>query len=136
MRIGFAIGNRKIIRYLNDVKYSVNSYTMNRPAIELGIASLSDEEYFKKTVAQIIATRQWTIDELQNRGFKVTDSATNFVFASPSKISAKELFTKLREKGIYVRWWDKPRLRDWLRISVGTDEEMQTLMDTIDQIIV
>ncbi len=135
MRIGFAVGNRKLIKYLNDVKYSINSYTMNRPAIELGIASLSDNEYFKETVDKVMSTRQWAIDELRSRGFAVTDSKTNFVFASPSKISAEELFRKLKERGIYVRWWDKPRLRDWLRISVGTDEEMRTLIREIDSIM-
>lgn len=134
MRIGFAIGNRKLIKYMNDVKYSVNSYTMNRPAIELGIASLSDEEYFRETVGRIIKTREWTTGELRTRGFKVTDSAANFVFASPSTITAKELFTRLRERGIYIRWWDKPRIRDWLRISIGTDEEMQALIDNIDEL--
>ncbi len=135
MRIGFAVGNRKLIKYLNDVKYSINSYTMNRPAIELGIASLSDEEYFNETVGKIVATRQWAQKELRDRGFRVTDSATNFLFASPGKKSAKELFEKLRERKIYVRWWDKPRLRDWLRISIGTDEEMKALIREIDELI-
>ncbi|MCR4787655.1 MAG: histidinol-phosphate transaminase [Lachnospiraceae bacterium] len=135
MRIGYAFGSSKLIKYLNDVKYSINSYTMNRPAIELGLASLSDEAYFKETVGKVISTRSWTKDELEKRGFTVTDSKTNFVFASPSKISAKELFTALKEKGIYVRWWDKDRIRDWLRISIGTDEEMRSLMLAIDTII-
>ena len=134
MRIGFAIGSRKLIGYLNDVKYSVNSYTMNRPAIDLGLASLSDDEYFEKTVSAVIRTREWTKKELLARGFRVTDSKTNFVFASPAAISAKELFTKLRERGIYVRWWDKDRLRNWLRISVGTDDEMKELIGAIDDI--
>ena len=134
MRIGYAMGCKKLIGYMNDVKYSINSYTMNRPAIELGIAALSDDEYFRKTVDSIIRTRQWTIDELKKRGFAVTDSKANFVFASPSKISAKELFESLKERGIYVRWWDKPRLRDYLRISVGTDEEMKALIEAVDDI--
>ena len=135
MRIGFAIGNRKLIKYLNDVKYSINSYTMNRPAIELGLASLADEDYFRETVAKTVATREWTKKALKERHFNVTDSKTNFVFASPSGISAKELFMGLKQRGIYVRWWDKDRIRDWLRISVGTDEEMQALIDAIDNII-
>ena len=135
MRIGFAVGSAKLIKYLNDVKYSINSYTMNRPAIELGLASLSDEEYFKETVAKTIATREWTKKELEKRGFKVTDSKTNFVFASPSDIGAGDLFSALRQQGIYVRWWDKDRIRDWLRISVGTDEEMKALIDAIDMIV-
>ena len=134
MRIGYAMGCAKLIGYMNDVKYSINSYTMNRPAIELGIASLSDDEYFKKTVDAIIRTRQWTINELRERGFAVTDSKTNFVFASPSKISAKELFERLKERRIFVRWWDKPRLREYLRISVGTDEEMRAFIDAVDDI--
>ena len=135
MRIGYAIGNSKLIRYLNDVKYSINSYTMNPPAIELGLAALSDEKKKKKTVAQIIATRQWTTEELRSRGFRVTDSKANFVFAAPAGISAKELFTKLKERRIFVRWWDKPRISDWLRISIGTDEEMRALIEAIDEII-
>ncbi len=135
MRIGYAMGNAKLIKYLNDVKYSINSYTMNRTAIDLGVAALSDDEYFNKTVGKIIKTRQWTTEELKKRGFEVTDSKTNFVFASPKCTSAKELFQKLREKKIYVRWWDKDRIRDWLRISVGTDEEMQILIGAIDEII-
>lgn len=133
VRIGFAMGNRKLIKYLNDVKYSINSYTMNRPAIELGVASLSDGEYFTKTVEDVIRTREWTKRELRDRGFTVTDSKTNFLFASPSAISAKELFESLRGCGIYVRWWDKPRLRDWLRISVGTDDEMKELIKAIER---
>ena len=134
MRIGFAIGSKKLIKYLNDVKYSINSYTMNRPAIELGLASLSDTEYFEKTVSDVIRTREWTKKELKARGFDVTDSRTNFVFASPSGIKAGDLFTKLRERGIYVRWWDKDRIRDWLRISIGTDDEMRIMVAAIDDI--
>ena len=135
VRIGFAMGNPRLIKYMNDVKYSINSYTMNRPAIELGLASLSDEEYFKKTVDSVIATRTWTIEELKNRGFAVTDSKTNFVFASPGKISAEKTYCELKARGIYVRWWNKPRISDWLRISIGTDEEMRALLDAIDAII-
>jgi len=135
MRIGYAFGNRKLIKYMNDVKYSINSYTMNRPAIDLGVAVLSDEEYFRECVAKTIATREWTIEELKSRGFEVTDSKTNFVLAAPKCIDAKGLFTALRERGIYVRWWDKERLRDWLRISIGTDEEMKALVSAVDEIV-
>ncbi len=134
VRIGYAFGNSKLIKYLNDVKYSINSYTMNRPAIDLGIAAISDVEYFEETVSKITATRQWSIEEFRKRGFEVSDSKTNFLFASPKCISAKDLFTGLREKNIYVRWWDKPRLREYLRISVGTDEEMKALLAAVDEI--
>lgn len=134
MRIGYAFGCPKLIKYMNDVKYSVNSYTINRPAIELGIAALSDDEYFTETVGKLVATREWTKEELAKRGFKFTDSKTNFVFASPSKVSAKELFTELKKRNIFVRFWDKDIIRDYLRISIGTDEEMQALMQAIDEI--
>ena len=131
------MGSRKLIGYMNDVKYSINSYTMNRPAIELGIASLADEEYFKRTVSAVVKTREWTAAELVKRGFSVTASKANFVFASPrgTGITAPRLFTKLRNRDIYVRWWDKVRLCDWLRISIGTDEDMQTFMDAVDDIL-
>ena len=137
MRIGFAMGNSRLIKYMNDVKYSINSYTMNRPAIELGIAALSDEEYYAGAVSKVIKTREWTDRELKARGFRVTDSRTNFVFAAPpaDKISAGKLFSALKERNIYVRWWDKDRLRDHLRISIGTDEEMQALITAIDEIM-
>lgn len=135
MRIGYAFGCPKLIKYMNDVKYSVNSYTINRPAIELGIAALSDDEYFTETVGKLVATREWTKEELAKRGFKFTDSKTNFVFASPSKVSAKELFTELKKRNIFVRFWDKDIIRDYLRISIGTDEEMQALMQAIDEIV-
>ncbi|MCR5686960.1 MAG: histidinol-phosphate transaminase [Lachnospiraceae bacterium] len=134
MRIGYAFGCSRLIKYLNDAKYSFNSYTMNRLTIELGVAALSDGEYFEKTVASVVRTREQSAEELRKRGFTVTDSKTNFLFARPSGISARELFRKLRERGIYVRWWDKPRLKDWLRISVGTDEQMHALMEAVDEI--
>lgn len=137
MRIGFAMGNSRLIKYMNDVKYSINSYTMNRPAIELGIAALSDEEYYADAVAKVVKTREWTARELRDRGFTVTDSRTNFVFAAPpaDRISARELFSGLKKRNIYVRWWDKDRLRDRLRISIGTDEEMQALIKAVDEIM-
>lgn len=136
VRIGFAMGCSKLIGYMNDVKYSINSYTMNRPAIELGIAALADDDYYKETIAKIIDTRERISGQLRERGFSVPDSKTNFVFAGcPECTSAKELFEGLRQKGIFVRWWDKPRLRDRLRITIGTDEEMDALINAIDDLI-
>ena len=134
MRIGFAIGSRELIKCMNDVKFSINSYTMNRAAIELGRAELADDEYFKETVAKVIKTREWTKNELGKRDFSFPDSKTNFVFAHPKKVSAEKLFKELRERNIFVRWWDKDILRDYLRISIGTDDEMRALVDAIDEI--
>ena len=134
MRIGFCVGCPKLIKYMNDVKYSVNSYTMNRPAIECGVAAIEDEDYFKETVGKVVATREWTKKELAARGFKFADSKTNFIFASPSKCSAKELFDELKKRNIYVRWWDKDRIRDYLRITIGTDDEMKAFIKAVDEI--
>jgi len=134
MRIGYAFGSAKLIKYMNDVKYSVNSYTMNRPSIICGVASIQDEDYFAETVNKVIETREWTKVELKKRGFTFADSKTNFIFASPSKMTAKELFDGLREKNIFVRWWGKPRIDSYLRISIGTKQEMERLIEAIDEI--
>lgn len=128
MRIGFAIGNKKLIRYLNDVKFSINSYTMNQPAIYWGIKAVEDEAYFRETLAKVIATRERCKAELAKLGFACTDSKTNFIFASHKRIPAKELFTYLRTKQIYVRYFEKPRIDNYLRITVGTNEQMDALL--------
>jgi len=125
-RIGFAISNEKVIQYLNDVKYSFNSYTMDALTIELGTAAILDKEYFEMTRNKIIETREWTKEELKKLGFHFGDSKSNFIFASHETISAEELFEALREADIYVRYFKKPeRINNYLRISIGTREEMQ-----------
>lgn len=125
-RIGFAISNEKIIKYLNDVKYSFNSYTMDALTIELGTAAIQDKEYFEMTRNKIIETREWTKEELRKLGFRFGDSKSNFIFATHEKISAIELFEALRETDIYVRYFKKPeRINNYLRISIGTQEEME-----------
>ncbi len=135
MRIGYAMGNEKLIGYMNDVKFSVNSYTLNRPAIDYGVAVLKDEEYFKDTVAKVIKTREWTGKALSDLGFSVTDSKTNFVFASHRETDAEYIFERLKEKKIYVRHFKQPRIRNYLRISVGTDDEMKRLMEELKRIL-
>ena len=125
-RIGFAISNEKVIKYLNDVKYSFNSYTMDALTIELGTAAIKDREYFEQTRDKIIATREWTKAELKKLGFRFGDSKSNFIFASHENIPAVELFEALREVDIYVRYFKKPeRINNYLRISIGTQEEME-----------
>ncbi len=128
MRIGYAMGNEKIIGYLNDVKNSVNSYTMSGVSIAAGAASVADETYFQDTVAKVVATRERVRGELEKLGFVCTDARTNFLFASHRTIPAREIFEALRAEKIYVRFWDKPRISDWMRISIGTDEEMDRVI--------
>lgn len=128
LRIGFCIGNEKLIRYLNDVKFSFNSYTMNLPAQLLGAEAVRDEAYFKEITGKIIVTRERVKGELKKLGFVFPDSMANFIFAAHPFIPAKQIFQALREADIYVRHWDKPRISEYLRITVGTDEQMDTLL--------
>ena len=128
LRIGFCIGNEKLIRYLNDVKFSFNSYTMNYPSQTLGVEAVRDEAYFRETTGKIIATRERVKAELAELGFSFPDSKANFIFAAHRTVPAGKLFEALREAHIYVRHWDKPRIDNFLRITIGTDEEMDALL--------
>ena len=128
MRIGYAFGSKVLIKYLNDVKYSFNSYTMNRPALELGKASLGDPAYFQECCRKIMATRERVKKELSGLGFSFGDSMANFLFVTHERISARELFEALKIKKIFVRYFNKPRIDNYLRITIGTDEEMDQLL--------
>ncbi len=127
MRLGFAMGNEKLIRYINDVKYSFNSYTLNQTALSLGVQAIKDREYFEETCAKVIATREWTKCELKKLGFSFGDSMSNFIFATHERVPAKEIFEALREHNIFVRYFSKPRISNYLRISIGTQQEMERL---------
>ena len=135
LRIGYAMGNADLIKALNDVKYSFNSYTMSYPTIVLGVESMRDDAYFKETVAKVVATREWFQEELTNLGFTFQKSSANFVFASHEKIPAKKIFEAAKEKKIYVRYFNKPRIDNYLRISIGTDEEMKTFVDFLKELV-
>ncbi len=135
LRIGYAMGNENLIQALNNVKYSYNSYTMNYPSIVLGAASIKDDAYFKNTVSKVIKTREWFEKELTRLGFTYPQSSSNFVFASHKTIPAKEIFEKAKEEKIYVRYFDKPRINNYLRISIGTDEEMKALVKFLKKLV-
>ncbi len=128
LRIGFAIGSEKLIKYLNDVKFSINSYTMNLTSQTLGVEAIKDDAYFKETTQKIIKTRERVKKELKELGFTFPDSMANFVFASHDRIPAKEIYQALREADIYVRHWSIPEIDNSLRISIGTDEEMDQVI--------
>lgn len=128
LRIGFCIGSEKLISCLNDVKFSFNSYTLNLPAQMLGAEAMKDQAYFRETTAKITATRERVKQELKELGFTFPDSKANFIFASHKSIPAKQIFQALREADIYVRYWNKPRISEYLRITVGTDEQMDKLL--------
>ena len=128
MRIGFACGNPVLIKYLNDVKYSFNSYTMNRTSLAAGVAAIGDRDYFEDTCQKIMDTREWTQKELKALGFTFQDSKANFIFAAHKTCPAKQIFEALRAKHIYVRYFAKPRIDNYLRITIGTREEMEQLI--------
>ena len=134
-RIGYVFGCERLIKYLNDVKYSFNSYTMDQLTLVTGAAALSDESYFQETLKKIIATRERVKGELRELGFTIPDSKSNFLFISHPKVAARELFAMLREKNIYVRYFDKPRIDNMLRVTVGTDAEMDRLIACLKEYI-
>ncbi len=133
-RIGYAIASKEIIKALHNVKYSYNSYTMDSLTIKIGIEAIRDEEYFRENINKVISTRKWTYDKLLELDYSVFFSSSNFLFVKPKGISARELFERLKDNNIYVRYFDKPRINEYLRISIGTDEEMKSLIDVITSI--
>ncbi|MBR1674849.1 MAG: histidinol-phosphate transaminase [Eubacterium sp.] len=132
LRIGYAMGNSELIKYLNDVKYSVNSYTMNTPSLVLGSAIIDDENYFRESVGKIINTREKFTAELERLGFTVLPSKANFVFASHKTVPATEIFEKMRENKIFFRHFNAPRIDNFLRITIGTDEEMERVINVLE----
>ena len=135
MRIGYAIADPELIRCLNDVKYSFNSYTMSRAALVCGAAAVKDREYFEENVRKIIRTREWAKEELKSLGFVMTDSKANFIFARHPGYDAGTLFEELKAEHIYVRHWDEERIGQYLRITVGTDAEMKILFDFLKKAV-
>lgn len=131
MRIGFALACPKLIKYLNDVKYSFNSYTMNRTSIAAGVAAIKDQEYFLETCGKIIETREWTKKELRKLGFYFEESKANFIFAAHKNCPAEKLFQALREQHIYVRYFPGGRTGNHLRITIGTRNEMEVFINFV-----
>ena len=128
MRIGYAISNPTLIKYLNDAKYSFNSYTMNQTSLVCGVEAVKDRIYFEEQTAKIIETREWSKKELSALGFVFPDSRSNFIFAKHPEFDAKELFEALKKEDIYVRFLGGSRIKDYLRISIGTRQEMEVLI--------
>ncbi len=134
-RLGVGFACKTLIRDLNTIKYSTNPYNVNRMTMAAGLGALEDDEYFKANCRKIINTRAWTTVQLRDLGFTVIDSAANFVFAKHPKIAGKDLYLQLKDRGILVRHFDKDRLRDYNRITIGNAEEMRTLINTLKQLL-
>ena len=135
MRIGYAMGNPELIKAMNDVRYSYNSYPMTRLSVALGVAALEDETYFQDTVVKVIETREWTKEQLKRLGFSFRDSRTNFIFAAHESVPAVQIFDALREKHIFVRHFSQKRIDNYLRISIGTREEMERFIEETEKIV-
>lgn len=133
MRLGWAMGGKELISALYAAKDSMNSYPVDSIAQAAGAASIEDEEYFQATLKRVIATRDRLTSELRSMGFSLPDSQTNFVFASHPRYSAKEIFEFLKTRDIYVRWFNKPRIDNYLRITVGTDGETDMLISALKE---
>ena len=134
-RLGFAIGSAPVIDDLYKMKYSFNPYNVNRLTQVLGEAALAEEEYFTEKRREIIKTREYTEKQLKEAGFLLTDSSANFLFGRHPEISGFELYSKLKDMGILIRQWNKPRISDYVRITIGTKEQMDTLITAIKNIL-
>ncbi len=135
LRVGYAVGSEDLIAALNSVKDSFNSYPVDRLAQAGALGAIRDENYFRATRDKIVNTRACAANELKGLGFTVCDSSANFLFVSHERLAAKILLDGLRERGILVRWWNKPRISNYLRITVGTDQEMKALCGAMKEIL-
>lgn len=131
LRVGFAIAQENLINALRCVRDSINSYTVDRVAQAGAAAALRDKEYFDQTRQKVMGTRAWTDAELKKLGFITCPSQTNFIFACHPEKAGKEIFAHLRQEGVLVRRWDIPEISEWLRISIGTEEEMKTMIKVL-----
>lgn len=136
LRVGMAFGHPDLIEGLNRIKNSFNSYTLDRLALAGAIAAIEDRAYFEETNRKVVATRDRTTAALRELGFEVIDSLANFVFVTHPVKEARELFAALKERGILVRYFNKPRIDRYLRVSIGTDEEMDAFLDALRELAV
>ena len=134
-RLGFGVGNEALIRDLNTLHYSTNPYNVNSMTLALGLGAVLEEAYTQKNCAEIIRVREKTAKALKDLGFTLTDSKANFLFARSDRIDGKDLYLTLKERGILIRHFDIPRIRDWNRITVGTEAQMEILLKAIREIL-
>lgn len=135
MRIGYAIGSKTLISVLEAVKNSYNSYTLNSVSMAAGTAAIKDRAYFESTVSKVIATRQRVAEELRALGFTVLNSQTNFLFATHNAISIKDYFEWLKAQKVFIRYFNLPRINNYVRITIGTDDEMNIFLNKTKEYI-
>ena len=135
MRIGYAMGSADAVEAIYAAKDCMNSYPVDSVAQAAAIASFKDEKYFRETLAKLIKTRDNVTEKMRAMGFNIPDSSTNFIFPEHKKIPAKEIFEYLKSKDIYVRWFNKPRIDNRLRITIGTDEDMEKMINALEEFL-
>lgn len=134
-RLGFGIGAPSLIQDLNTIQYSTNPYNVNRMTAAAGAAAIADDAYYRANARIIMENRAFTQTELQKRGFAVLDSAANFLFAKAPFADGETLYRRLKARGILIRHWNKPRIGDWCRITVGTRAQMEALLAAVDALM-
>ncbi len=134
-RLGFGVASSKIISDLNTIKYSTNPYNINSMTMSMGLGVLADEEYTKANCNEIIKNREFTVNELEKLGFQCTSSLANFVFAQHNTVSGKEIYLKLKEKGVLIRHFDKPRIANYNRITIGSKKQMETFIEKLKEVL-
>ena len=134
-RLGFAVGSKELIRDLNTIRYSTNPYNINSMTMAAGIGTLMDKDYTKENCKKIINTREWTVSQLNKLGFVQTNSITNFLFAKHPQYKGKDIYLKLKEKGVLVRHFDSDKLTEYNRITIGSDEQMKIFIDTLKDVL-
>ena len=135
LRVGFAVGAEELITGLRRVKNSFNSYTLDRLALVGAVAAIKDEAYFQQTCRKVAETRDWTVRELGPLGFSVVPSNANFIFIQHQALQAKTLYEQLKDRGILVRYFDRPKVNNHIRVTIGTPEEMTAFLETTASII-
>lgn len=134
-RLGFGVASKEIIRDLNTIRYSTNPYNVNSMTLAAGLATLGNEERVRKNCDTIIKNREYTANALKNLGFYLTDSKANFIFAKSDRLGGEELYLKLKERGVLVRHFNSPRIKDFVRITIGTKNQMDILIKTVEEIL-
>lgn len=134
-RLGFGIGHKDLIRDLNTIKYSTNPYNVNRMTMAAGVGTLLDEDYTKKNCQTIIENREWTVGKLKEAGFVLTDSKANFIFAMHPQADGKEIYLRMKKKGVLIRHFDTPRLCQYNRITIGSKQQMEIFLEKLNEVL-
>ena len=134
-RLGFGIGCKSLIADLNTIKYSTNPYNVNRVTMAAGVGTLMDESLVQKNCQTIMEVREWTVEQLKKNGFQLTDSKANFLFAMHPQADGKEIYLRLKQKGVLIRHFDTPRLRQYNRITVGSRQQMEVFLEKLNEVL-